>query len=52
MASDRRSTGKSGNRARGLTTMQDYFEPSLNQGVWDWDKAQIFPFKSTLRKAL
>lgn len=21
-------------------------------GVWDWDKVQIFPFKSALRKAL
>ncbi|KAI1563691.1 EntF Non-ribosomal peptide synthetase module, partial [Pyrenophora tritici-repentis] len=24
----------------------------VSEGVWDWDKAQIFPFKSTLRKAL
>lgn len=21
-------------------------------GVWDWDKVQIYPFKSALRKAL
>lgn len=21
-------------------------------GVWDWDKVQVFPFKSALRKAL
>jgi hypothetical protein len=24
----------------------------VSEGVWDFDKAQIFPFKSTLRKAL
>jgi hypothetical protein len=24
----------------------------VTDGVWDWDKVQIIPFKSALRKAL